>query len=143
MTTQALLQFPMPLVQRPTCLVWYAGDPCDQAIQQYNQMLLDRQQVQWDFSVAEPLRKQITEQRREIADQQNQIKTLQVTIDAQTLAAIQREASNRASLDMLGAILGVGLAFFAAYATFRRLARNAPRVERVEHERGRAASASS
>jgi hypothetical protein len=124
-------------------LVWYAGDPCDLSIQQYNQMLLDRQQGQWDFSVAEPLRRQITVQQREIADQQNQIRTLQATIDSQTIAAIQREASNRASLDMLGAILGVGLGFFAAYATFRRLARRAPHMERVQYERGRAASASS
>lgn len=130
---------PTPLVQRPTCLVWYAGDPCDQSIQQYGQMLSEQQKQEWDLAVAAPLRKQIAEQQNQIADQQNQIKTLQATVDAQTIAAVKREASNRASLDMVGAILGVGLAFMVAFATFQRLARKSMTAER---EKSRAASAS-
>ena len=112
------------LPQRPNCVVRYAGDPCDELMQQYNQAVQQRQQQEWDATVAAPLRKQIAEQQKLIADQQNQIQSLQVKIESQTTAALQNEARNRAALDLVGACLGVGLAFFVAFAGFQRLARN-------------------
>ena len=119
------------LPQRPNCVVRYAGDPCDELMQQYNQAVQQRQQQEWDATVAAPLRKQIAEQQKliadqqkQMADQQNQIQMLQVKIESQTTAALQNEARNRAALDLVGACLGVGLAFFVAFASFQRLARN-------------------
>lgn len=125
-----------PLPQRPTCVVWYADDHCDDLIQQYNQALQLRQE--WEASVAAPLRKQIADQQTQIADQQNQIRTLQSTIDSQTIAALQSESRNRAALDFIGACLGVSMALLIVFVTFRRLARKSavPNTER-----GRAASA--
>jgi LPS O-antigen subunit length determinant protein (WzzB/FepE family) len=121
-------------------MVRYAGDPCDELIEQYNQTMQQRQQQEWDASVAAPLRKQIADQQKQIADQQNQIQTLQVKIESQTTAALQSEARNRAALDLVGACLGVGLAFFVAFASFQRLARNSMGVK---PDRERAASAGS
>ena len=121
-------------------MVRYAGDPCDELMQQYNQAIEQRQQQEWEASVAAPLRKQIAEQQKQIADQQNQIQTLQVKIESQTTAALQSEARNRAALDLVGACLGVGLAFFVAFAGFQRLARNS--VAR-KPDQERAASAGS
>jgi hypothetical protein len=105
-------------------MVRYAGDPCDELMQQFNQAIEQRQQQVWDASVAVPLRRQIAEQQKQIADQQNQIQALQLKIESQTTAALQSEARNRAALDLVGACLGVALAFFVAFASFQRLARN-------------------
>ena len=110
-----------PLPLKPGCWVWYAGDPCDELIQQYNQAVEQRQRQEWQFDVAAPLLRQIADQQKQIADQQNQIKTLQLTIESQTMDALQREARNQAPLNGVGAVLGVGLAFFVAVAGFRRL----------------------
>jgi len=128
------------LPQRPNCMVRYTDDPCDELMQQYNQTVQQRQQQEWEASVAAPLRKQIAEQQKQIADQQNQIQTLQVKIESQTTAALQSEARNRAALDLVGACLGVGLAFFMAFASFRRLARKATPAK---PDQERAASAGS
>jgi hypothetical protein len=136
---QTLPQLPVTsLPQRPACLVRYAGDACDELMQQYNQAVAQRQQQEWETSVAAPLRRQIADQQRQIADQQNQIKTLQLKIESQTTAALQSEARNRAALDVIGAALGVGMAFFMAFASFRRLARNSTAPK---HDQERAASA--
>ena len=99
-------------------MVRYTDDPCDELMQQYNQTVQQRQQQEWEASVAAPLRKQIAEQQKQIADQQNQIQTLQVKIESQTTAALQSEARNRAALDLVGACLGVGLAFFMAVGAY-------------------------
>jgi hypothetical protein len=123
-------------------VVWYAGDQCDNLIQQYNQALQLRED--WETEVAAPLRQQIADQQRLIADQQNQIKTLQSMIDSQTSAALQSEARDRAALDFIGACLGVGMALVMVLATFRRLARRSPTPDPElgrDPERGRAASA--
>jgi hypothetical protein len=128
------------LPQRPNCVVRYAGDPCDELMQQYNQAVLQRQQQEWEASVAAPLRKQIAEQQKLIADQQNQIQTLQVKIESQTTAALQSEARNRAALDLVGACLGVGLAFFVAFAGFQRLARNATHAKPDQEQAASAGS---
>lgn len=128
------------LPQRPNCTVRYTGDPCDELMQQYNQAVQQRQQQEWDAAVAAPLRKQIAEQQKQIADQQNQIQMLQLKIESQTTAALQSEARNRAALDLVGACLGVGLAFFVAFASFQRLARNGTPAK---PDRGRVASAGS
>ena len=112
------------LPPRPACLVFYTGDACDQSIQQYNLIVAERKQQEWEVRVAGPLQQQIADQQKQIADQQAQIKALQLTIESQTMTVLQREARDRASLDILGAILGVGLAFLVAFASFRRLARN-------------------
>jgi len=128
---QPLSQPAIPLLSRPTCFVWYAGDPCDELIQQYNRVVEQRHQQEWQASVTEPLQKQI-------ADQQDQIKTLQAKIDSQTLDELQSEARTQALLDGIGAGLGAGLAFFVAVAVFRRLARNAMAAK---PDQGRAASA--
>jgi hypothetical protein len=119
-----------PLPLKPRCLVWYAGDPCDELIQQYNQAVEQRQRQEWQFDVAAPLQRQIADQQMQIADQQNQIKTLQLKIESQTMDALQSEGRNQALLNGVGAVLGVGLAFFVAVAGFRRLlARSATRPE--------------
>jgi hypothetical protein len=103
---------PLP---RPDCLVWYAGDPCDELIQQYQEAA---EQQQWQPVIA-PLEKQIV-------DQQIQIKTLQLKLDSQTAEALQSDARNQAFLDGMGAFVGVSLAFLVAIAGFRRLARSSP-----------------
>jgi hypothetical protein len=116
---QALAQSPALSPHRPACLVFYAGDDCDQSIQQYNQFIQQQQQQEW----AAPVLKQIADQQKLIAKQQNQITRMQATIDRQTVAALQRDARERASLDFLGALLGMTLAFLIALAIFRRLAK--------------------
>ncbi len=116
---------PIPTsLHKPTCLVFYAGDPCDRSLQQYNELLLQRQQQEWQASVGDPLRKQIADQQKVMRDQQSEIKALQTTIESQTMAALQKDARQRAALDLLGAIIGIPLAFLVALAAFRRLARS-------------------
>lgn len=135
----ALAQPPFaPLPVKPACLVWYAGDPCDQAIQQYHQAETQRQQQDLQVVLAAPLQKQIADQQKQITDQQNQIRTLQLRIQSQTEGALRNEARNDALLNGIGAGLGAGLAFLVAVAGFRRLARNATTSH---HEQQRAASA--
>jgi hypothetical protein len=115
-------QEPMPLPRTPDCLVWYAGDPCDDQIQQYHQAIEQRQQQEWRNSALAPLQRQIADQQKQIADQQNQVKTLQLQVDSQTAEALQGQARNQAFVDGIGAILGAGLAFVVTVASFRRLA---------------------
>jgi len=127
-----------PLPLKPNCMVWYAGDPCDELIQQYNQAVAQRQRQEWQIDVTAPLQRQIADQQKQIADQQGQIKALQVKIESQTMEGLQSEARNQALLNGIGAGLGAGLAFVVAVAGFRRLARNATASMR---EPERAASA--
>jgi hypothetical protein len=124
-------QQPIPLPQEPNCLVWYAGDHCDELIQEYHQTTEQRQQQVWQISVTAPFQRQIADQQKQIADQQNQIKTLELQIESQSVEALQSEARNQALLDGIGAGLGAALAFFVAVVGFRRLARNctAPKPE--------------
>lgn len=110
--------------QKPTCLVFYPGDSCDLSIKEYNDLILQRQRQAWETSAIAPLQKQLADQQAVIIEQQKQIKTLQTKIKSQTMAVLQQEAHDRASLDLLGAIIGVGLAFLVAFAVFRKLARN-------------------
>lgn len=117
-------QQPTPLPLKPNCLVWYAGDHCDELIQQYHQATEQRHQQEWQISVTAPLQKQIADQQKQIADQQSQLKRLQLKIESQTVEALQNEARNQALLDGIGAGLGTTLAFFMAVASFRKLARN-------------------
>jgi hypothetical protein len=117
-------QQPTPRPLKPNCLVWYAGDHCDELIQQYHQATEQRQQQEWQIFVTAPLQRQMADQQKQIADQQNQIKTLQLKIESQSVEAFQSEARNQALLDGIGAGLGTALAFFVAVASFRRLARN-------------------
>lgn len=133
---QALAQWPARLPYRPACLVLYAGDDCDQSIQQYNQSVQQQQQQEW----AAPLLRQIADQEKLIAKQQNQITRMQATIDRQTVAALQRDARERASLDFLGALLGMTLAFLIAFAIFRRLAKSST-IPEAETPRAAAAKA--
>jgi uncharacterized coiled-coil protein SlyX len=136
---QTPVQLPtLPLHTKPDCLVWYAGDSCDQLIQQYNQNAQLRQQQEWQLQVITPLQKQIAEQQKQIAGQQAQIKALQLKLVSQTADALQNQARNQALLDGIGVILGAGLAFLVTVAAFRRLARNSPAFK---EEQGRAASA--
>lgn len=116
---------PISLPHRPTCIVWYAGDPCDEMQQQYNQVVLEHQQQEWDTSVAAPLRKQIRDQQRQIAEQQTQIRTLRLTMELQSSAVLHTQARSRAAIELLGALLGIGMALFVALSTFRRLATKA------------------
>jgi hypothetical protein len=136
---QTPLQLPIVTAQtKPDCLVWYAGDSCDQLIQQYNQSVQLRQQQEWQMQVLAPLQKQIAEQQKQLVGQQEQIKTLQLKLLSQTAEALQNQARNQALLDGIGVILGAGLAFLVAVAAFRRLVRNSPAFK---EEQGRAASA--
>lgn len=131
---QALPQSaPSPIPQKPTCIVWYAGDACDDLLQQYHQALLVHQQQEWETSVAVPLRKQIADQQRRIAEQQDQIKTLQVTIEAQSTASLYNQARSRAAIELLGSLLGIGMALLVALAAFRRLVRNSNFAMYEEH----------
>jgi hypothetical protein len=103
------MQITAPLIarlQKPNCLIWYAGDSCDRALQQYTQLVEQGQKQAWQTSVVGPLQQQIADQQKQIADQQAQITMLQMTVDSQTRAAVQNEMRNRASLDFLGAVLG-------------------------------------
>jgi hypothetical protein len=113
---------PPPL--KPNCLVWYAGDPCDQSIQQYHQTTGRLQQREWQISVTGPLHKQIADQQKQIADQENQLKALQLKIESKTSEALQSEARNQILLNGVGAGIGAALAFLVAVAGFRRLASN-------------------
>jgi len=112
---QVIQPQPLQPLPRPDCLVWYAGDPCDE-LMQYQ---LAAEQQQWQLSLTAPLEKQI-------ADQQIQIKTLQLRLDSLTAEAFESDARNQAFLDGMGAFVGVSLAFLVAIAGFRRLARNSP-----------------
>jgi hypothetical protein len=119
---------------KPDCLVWYAGDPCDDRIQQYHQAVEQRRQVEWQASVSAPLQKQIADQQKQISDQQHQIKLLQLKMESQTLEASQSLARNEALLNGIGAGVGATLALLVAVAGFRRLARSSS-VARGEEER--------
>ena len=115
---------------KPDCLVWYAGDPCDERIQQYHQAVEQRRQQEWQASVSAPLQKQIADQQKQITEQQNQIKLLQLRMESQSLEATQSQARNEALLNGIGAGVGAALALLMAVAGFRRLARaNASRRE--------------
>jgi hypothetical protein len=136
---QTIAQVPLiPVPVKPDCLVWYAGDPCDELIQQYHRAADARQQEERQLSVSVPLQKQIVEQQKQIADQQAQIKALQLRIESQTVEAVQNQARNDALMNGIGAGLGAALAFLVAVASFRRLARTSAASRR---EQARAASA--
>jgi hypothetical protein len=122
---QASIQQPIPRTAKPTCLVWYPDDPCDQRIQQYDQLAAQRLQLEGQAALTARFQAQIADQQRQLIAQQNQVKTLQIQIDSQTQQALQSEARNQALLDGIGAGIGAGLAFLMAVAVFRRLARNA------------------
>ena len=130
---QALPQPPLPAVPpKPDCLVWFAGDPCDALVQQYNQATQQRLQQEWQIQVTSALQKQIAEQQRQIGDQQTQIKALQLKMESQTMEALQNEARNQAFVDGVGVVVGTGLAFLVVVAGFRRLARNSTDLKRGE-----------
>ena len=134
---QAFAQIqPLP---EPRCLIWYPGDPCDQLLQQYRQVLELRQRQEWQTSVTAPLEKQITDQQKKIAEQKAQIATLQSRIDSQTMDALRDEARNQAVLDGIGVIIGIGIAFVMVMAFFRKLTH--PPSSTATPERSRAASA--
>jgi len=117
-------QFPIPPVPaKPGCLVWFAGDPCDQLIQQYNQAIAQRQQQEWQTQATATLDKQIAGQQKQIADQQDQIQALQLKLTSQTTDSLQAQARNQAFVDGMGAVIGAGLAFLVTVVGFRRLTR--------------------
>jgi hypothetical protein len=132
---QAFVSAP-PSATAPQCLVWYAGDPCDQLIQQYHQVSAQQQQQAWQSSVTARFEKQFAEQQKLIAGQKTQIETLQAKVDSQTTEALRGEAHSQAMLDGIGVVIGIGLAFLMVLAFFRKLARNS-----TAPERSRAASA--
>ncbi len=123
---------------KPDCLVWYAGDPCDERIQQYHQAVEQRRQQEWQTSVSAPLQKQIADQQKQITEQRNQIKLLQLKMESQSMEASQSQARNEALLNGIGAGVGAALALLVAVAGFRRLARSSSASRREEE---RAASA--
>jgi len=133
---------PLPMA-KPDCLVWYAGDPCDQLIQQFQQTSLQRQQQEWQNAVTARFEKQIADQQKLLADQKDKIQALQAKIESQSTEALRSEAHTQAVLDSVGVIIGIGLAFFMVLALFRRVTRNAPMVDAPSPtpERTRAASA--
>jgi hypothetical protein len=134
---QALAQPQLaPLPLKPNCLVWYAGDPCDEMIQQYHQAAEQRQQQELQLRATAPLEKQIAYQQKQIADQQNQIKTLQSKIESQTMEALRSQARNDSLLNGIGAGVGAALAFLVAIASFRRLARSATHSPSDQHRTG-------
>lgn len=112
-----------PLPAKPGCLVWFAGDPCDQLIQQYNQAIAQRQQQEWQTQATATLDKQIAGQQKQIADQQTQIQALQLKLNSQTTESLQAQARNHAFVDGMGAVIGAGLAFLVTVVGFRRLTR--------------------
>jgi hypothetical protein len=117
-------QLPIPPVPaKPGCLVWFAGDPCDQLIQQYNQAIAQRQQQEWQIQATAALERQLAGQRKQIADQRTQIQALQVKLDSQTTESMQAQARNQAFVDGMGAVIGAGLAFLVTVVGFRRLTR--------------------
>jgi hypothetical protein len=117
-------QLPIPPVPaKPGCLVWFAGDPCDQLIQQYNQAIAQRQQQEWQSQTTAAFQKQIAGQEKQIADQQTQIQALQLKLDSQTTESMQSQARNQAFVDGMGAVIGAGLAFLVTVVGFRRLTR--------------------
>ncbi|HST10725.1 MAG TPA: hypothetical protein VLL05_10140 [Terriglobales bacterium] len=134
---QALVPNPLP---KPDCLIWYAGDPCDQQLQQYHQAVDQRQQQEWQGALTARYEKQLADQQKQLANQQAQIKTLQSKLDSQTTEALRSEARTQAFFDGLGGILGIALAFLLVVAFFRKLARPSPSPEQQE-DRARAASA--
>ncbi len=125
---------------KPGCLIWYAGDPCDQQVQQYHQAVVQRQQQEWQNALRARYEKQIADQQKQLADLQAQIKTLQSRLDSQTTEAMRSEARTQAFFDGLGGFLGIILAFLVVVAFFRKLARPSPPAEE-HHDRARAASA--
>ena len=134
---QALVPNPLP---KPDCLIWYAGDPCDQQLQQYHQAVDQRQQQDWQNALTARYEKQLADQQKQLADQQAQIKTLQSKLDSQTTEALRSEARTQAFFDGLGGMIGIALAFLLVVAFFRKLARPSPSPEQQE-DRARAASA--
>jgi hypothetical protein len=132
--------FPAPWpAAKPACLVWYVGDPCDQQIQQFRQLLEDQQRQAWQLSVTGRFEKQIADQQKQITEQQAQIRTLQTRIDSQTMAALHSEARSQAFVDGIGVIIGIGLAFLVVVAAFRKLSNHGP----TDSEQDHAASAQS
>ena len=124
---QAPVQIAPPMqVPRPACLVWYAGDPCDQQIQQYRQVLEEQQRQAWQSSVTARFEKQIADQQKQITEQQAQLRTLQTRIDSQTMDALRSEARSQAFVDGIGVIIGIGLAFIFVVFAFRKLSNHAP-----------------
>ena len=137
---QAVPQIAPPLqLARPGCLVWYAGDPCDQQIQQYHRVLEDQQRQEWQSSVTSRFEKQIADQQKQMTEQQAQIHTLQARIDSQTMDALRSEARSQAFVDGIGVIIGIGLAFLFVVAAFRKLSNHGP----TDTEENHAASAQS
>jgi uncharacterized coiled-coil protein SlyX len=119
----ALAQIASPVqLARPTCLVWFAGDPCDQQIQQFRQVLEDQQRQAWQSSVTTRFEKQIAAQQKQITEQQAQIRALQTRMDSQTMEALRSEARSQAFVDGIGVIIGIGLAFLFVVVAFRKLA---------------------
>lgn len=112
-----------PAPATPGCLVWFAGDPCDQLIQQYNQAIAQRQQQEWQIQATAALQKQLAGQQKQIADQRTQIQALQLKLDSQTDESLQSQARNQAFVDGMGAVIGAGLAFLVTVVGFRRLTR--------------------
>jgi len=112
-----------PVPAKPGCLVWFAGDPCDQLIQQYNQAIAQRQQQEWQIQATAALEKQLAGEQKQIADQQAQIQALQLKLVSQTSESRQAQARNQAFVDGLGAVIGAGLAFLITVVGFRRLTR--------------------
>lgn len=110
--------FQQPILPRPTCVVWYSGDPCDNLIQQYDRAVERGQLEELQASITAPLQKQIADQQKQISAQQTQIKILEAKIESQSSEALRSEASNQALLDGIGAGLGAGLAFLVAVAAF-------------------------
>jgi hypothetical protein len=135
---QLMVQLQPGIPARPDCLVWYAGDPCDERIQAYRQAVEQRRQQEWQSSMTGPLQKQIADQQKQITEQQNQIKVLQLKMESQSVEASQNEARNEALLNGIGAGVGAALALLVAVAGFRRLARGS---KVAGTEQGRAASA--
>jgi hypothetical protein len=125
---------------KPDCLIWYAGDPCDQQLQQYHQAVVERQQQEGQNALTARYEKQLADQQKQIAGQQAQIKILQSKLDSQTIEALRSEARTQAFFDGLGGIVGIALAFLLVVAFFRKLARpSAPAGQ--DEDRARTASA--
>jgi hypothetical protein len=139
-----LAPYPRPGTE-PHCLVWFPGDPCDQAIQQYRQAIAEQQRNDWQSAVTARYEKQFADQQKKIADQQKQIADqhtqitlLQSKIESQTMEALRSEARTQAFYNGIGVVIGIGVAFLLVMAAYRKLARNA---SEPTHEQGRAASA--
>jgi|GEM_PF-2741513 hypothetical protein len=132
MQTPAQIALPVQAT-RPACLVWYAGDPCDQQVQQYRQQVENQLRLDWQSSVTARFEKQIADQQKQITEQQAQIRTLQARIDSQTMEALRSEARSQAFIDGIGVIIGIGLAFLLVVAAFRKLSHYA--TPDAEHNR--------